>query len=86
MVGNLFRRPDALPTGFGENGGNSGLGGGGDGRSGRFTGDQVVNPKDLRHLKRGCVDLLVAGAEEDGEREECLNQIAAMQIDVIIGL
>ncbi len=67
VVGDVFWGPDALAAGLGEDGGDAGFGGGGDGRAGADAGDEVGDAEGLGHVERGCVDLLVAGAEEDGE-------------------
>src|SRR5487761_939222 len=45
-----------------------------------------MNPEDLRHLERHLVDTVVAGPKKDGEGNERLDQIAAVQVHVVFGL
>ena len=59
---------------------------GGERRAGRLAAHEIANAERLRQLERQRVDARIAGAEEDRERYQRLDQVAAVQVHVVVGL
>ena len=85
MRADVFLRPDALTARFGEDRRDARLRGGRVCPARRFAADEDRDPERLRHFERHVAHPRIGPFVEDGERHQRFDQVAAVQVDEVVG-